>query len=205
MKPWHATLIALALTTGLGAQTAAPPDPRMTREERAEIIELLNKTEKEFLQAVEGLTDQQWAFKAAPERWSIAECAEHIVLSEALMFDLATKSLAGTADEKWEATLNKTNMLRRALPDRSTKVDAPAAIKPQRALTRAELMARFKQQRARTLAYVQETESPLKAHTAANPFFGPLNAHQWLLYIPLHHTRHDLQIAEVKTAADYPR
>src|SRR6266508_2920326 len=145
MKSFASIAAAIViLTAGTAAQTS--PDPKMTRVERAEIIDLLNKTEKEFLQAVESLTDQQWAFKAAPERWSIAECAEHIVLSEALMFDLATKSVAGPADEKWEATLNKTNMLRRALPDRSTKVDAPAAIKPQRAMTRAELMARFKQQ-----------------------------------------------------------
>jgi hypothetical protein len=72
-------------------------------------------------------------------------------------------------------------------------------------MTRAQLMARFKEQRARTLAYAQDTEAPLKAHTAANPFFGPLNGHQWLLYIPLHNLRHNLQIAEVKTASDYPR
>jgi len=58
---------------------------------------------------------------------------------------------------------------------------------------------------ASTLAYAQETEAPLKAHTVANPFFGPLNGHQWLLYIPLHNLRHNLQIAEVKTASDYPR
>jgi hypothetical protein len=197
---------ALILVASLSAQAPAPaPDPQMTRVERAELIDLLNKTEKEFLQAVEGLTDQQWSFKPGPDRWSVAEVAEHIVLAEASMFDLATKSLNDPLDAKWEATLGKTNMLRRALPDRSTKVDAPPAIRPQHAMTRAELMARFKQQRARTLAYAQETEAPLKAHTAANPFFGPLNAHQWLLYIPLHHLRHDLQIAEVKTAADYPR
>ncbi len=34
---------------------------------------------------------------------------------------------------------------------------------------------------------------------------GVLNAHQWLLYIPLHHLRHNMQIAEVKTLPDYPR
>jgi hypothetical protein len=177
----------------------------MTRSERAELVELLNKSEKEFLRAVEGLTDEQWAFKPGPDRWSVAECAEHIVLAEALLFETATKSLTAASDEKWETTLSKTDVLRRALPNRSTKVDAPAAIKPRQAMTRQQLMARFREQRARALAYVQETEAPLKAHTAANPFFGPLNAHQWLLYIPLHHARHNLQIAEVKTSPAYPQ
>jgi hypothetical protein len=192
----------LALTIPASAQA---PDPKMTKAERAELIELLNKSEKEFVKAVEGLTDQQWSFKPGPDRWSVAECAEHIVLAEALLFETATTSLAAASDEKWEDTLRKTDVLRRALPNRSTKVDAPAAIKPRQAMTRQQLMSRFKEQRARALAYVQETEAPLKAHTAANPFFGPLNAHQWLLYIPLHHLRHNLQIAEVKTSSSYPQ
>ena len=192
----------LVLTIPASAQTA---DPKMTKAERAELIELLNKSEKEFVQAVEGLTEQQWSFKPGPDRWSVAECAEHIVLAEALLFETATKSLTAASDEKWDDTLRKTDVLRRALPNRSTKVDAPAAIKPRQAMTRPQLMARFKEQRARALAYVQETEAPLKAHTAANPFFGPLNAHQWLLYIPLHHLRHNLQIAEVKSSSSYPQ
>jgi hypothetical protein len=192
----------LVLTTPAPAQTA---DPKMTKAERAELIELMNKSEKEFLQAVEGLSEQQWSFKPGPDRWSVAECAEHIVLAEALLFETATTSLTAAADDKWEETLRKTDVLRRALPNRSTKVDAPAAIKPRQAMTRQQLMARFKEQRARALAYVQETEAPLKAHTAANPFFGALNAHQWLLYIPLHHLRHNLQIAEVKSSSSYPQ
>jgi uncharacterized damage-inducible protein DinB len=192
----------LVLTFPALAQTA---DPKMTKVERAELIELLNKSEKEFLQAVEGLSEQQWSFKPGPDRWSVAECAEHIVLAEALLFETATTSLTAAVDDKWEETLRKTDVLRRALPNRTTKVDAPAAIKPRQVMTRQQLMARFKEQRARALAYVQETEAPLKAHTAANPFFGPLNAHQWLLYIPLHHLRHNLQIAEVKSSSSYPQ
>jgi DinB family protein len=200
-----AAVAAAVLVLPVPATAQTSSDPKMTRSERAELIELLNKSEKEFLQAVEGLTDEQWAFKPGPDRWSVAECAEHIVLAEALLFETATKSLTAASDEKWEATLSKTDVLRRALPNRSTKVDAPAAIKPRQAMTRPQLMARFREQRARALAYVQETEAPLKAHTAANPFFGPLNAHQWLLYIPLHHARHNLQIAEVKTSPTYPQ
>jgi len=200
-----AGIAASVLALTIPAASAQTADPKMTKAERAELIELLNKSEKEFIQAVEGLTDQQWAFKPGPDRWSVAECAEHIVLAEALLFETATKSLTAGADEKWEDTLRKTDVLRRALPNRSTKVDAPEVIKPRQTMTRPQLMARFRELRARALAYVQETEAPLKAHTAANPFFGPLNAHQWLLYIPLHHLRHNLQIAEVKSSPSYPQ
>jgi hypothetical protein len=198
------TVILLAAGAGLRAQPPAA-DARMTRDERAELVDLLHKSEQEFLQAVDGLSDQQWSFKAGPDRWSIGEVAEHIVLAEAMLFGGVTKTLTGPVDEQWEATLRKTEILRRALPNRTTKVDAPGEIKPTGGMTRAQLMARFKEQRAHSIAFAQETEASLKAHTAANPFFGPLNAHQLMLYIPLHQLRHDQQIAEVKASPGYPR
>ena len=196
--------IVMLPTLIVGARAQAP-DAKMTRAERAELIDLLSKSEKEFLDAVESVSDAQWTFKAGPDRWSIGEVAEHLVLAEAGLFTTATRSVAAPADDKWTATVGKTDLLKRALPNRTTKVDAPQEIRPRGDLTRAQVMARFKEQRARTLAFAQETEAPLKAHTAPNPFFGAINAHQLLLYIPLHNVRHDQQIAEVKTAPDYPR
>jgi hypothetical protein len=177
----------------------------MTAAERAEVIELLQQSEQELQRALDGLTEQQWTFKPGPDRWSVAEVVEHIVLAEALLFETAVKSLDSQANPTWEALVGKAAIIRKALPDRSRKVDAPAAIKPQHAMSRAALLARFKEQRAKVLAYVRDTDRPLKAHTAANPFFGDLNAHQWLLYIPLHHVRHNQQIVEVKASPGYPR
>jgi hypothetical protein len=193
----------LALTAGAAPQTSQ--DPKMTQAERAELIELLQKSEREFMDAVDGLTDEQWSFKPGPARWSVGEVAEHIVLADALLFKVAIKSLEGQPDATWDATVSKTDTLRKALPNRSRRVDAPASIQPQLAVSRAELLSRFKEQRARALAYARDTDAPLKAHTAPNPFFGSLNAHQWLLYIPLHDLRHNQQIAEVKASEGYPR
>lgn len=193
------------LIAGAGVAAQTPPEMRMTEAERTEVIELLLKSEQEMLQTIDGLTDQQWTFKPAPERWSVGEVVEHIVLADALLFDTAVKALDGRLDEGWNATLAKTDILRKALPNRSRRVDAPAAIKPQQAMTRGALVSRFKEQRAKALAFARETDQPLKAHTAPNPFFGSLNAHQWLLYIPLHHVRHNEQIAEVKASSGYPR
>ena len=184
---------------------AEPQDAKMTEAERAELVELLLKSEREFMQELEGLNERQWSFKLGPDRWSVGEVVEHIVLADGLLFDTATKSLTGQPDAQWDATLSKTETLRRALLDRSCRVDALGVIQPRRAMPREELLSRFSDQRARVLRYARETDAPLKAHTAANPFFGSLNAHQWLLDIPLHHLRHNQQIAEVKASAAYPR
>ena len=151
------------------------------------------------------MNERQWLFKPRPDRWSVGEVMEHIVLAAGLLFDTATKSLTGPPDAQWNATLTKTETLRRALPDRSRRVDAPGVIQPRGAMPREALLSRVVDQRARVLQYARETDAPLKAHTAADPFFGSLNAHQWLLYIPLHHLRHNQQIVEVKSSAAYPR
>ena len=177
----------------------------MTEAERAELVALLLRSECELMKELEGLNERQWSFKLGSDRWSVGEVVAHIVLADGLLFDTATKSLIGQPDARWEETLRKTETLRRALPDRSRRVDAPGVIQPRRAMPREELLSRFMDQRARVLKYARETDAPLKAHTAANPFLGRLNAHQWLLYIPLHHLRHNQQIADVRTSAAYPR
>jgi DinB superfamily len=199
-------LVGAAPATASFTAAAQPaPEATMTAAERAEVIELLQKSEHELEKAIAGLTDAQWTFKPGPDRWSVGEVVEHIVLADALLFETAITSLDSAVNPKWEGTLVKTNMIRKAIPDRSRKVDAPAAIRPQQSMTRAALIARFKEQRSKALAYVRDTNKPLKAHTAPNPFFGDLNAHQWLLYIPLHHIRHNQQIAEVQASPGYPR
>ena len=182
----------------------------MTPEERAKTIQMLKDSEKEFLDAVENLSDAQWNYKHAPingrERWSIAETAEHIMLSEALIFGRVDAAMAAPADPDWaEKTGKKTDFLMRALVDRSHQATAPEPIQPKSNLTRAEIIARYKELRAKTIKFAETTDLPLKEHLANNPFFGPLNAYQWLIYVPLHNMRHDQQIAEVKTYEGYPR
>ncbi len=56
----------------------APPN----EEERHFMISHLERTRDLFVKSLDGLSEAQWRFKSAPERWSIAECAEHLVLSE---------------------------------------------------------------------------------------------------------------------------
>src|SRR5947209_6162535 len=65
-------LAALALATAF----AAPLD----QGERDRAMSHLHATRKMFLDSVAGLSDTQWNFKPAPERWSVAECAEHIAV-----------------------------------------------------------------------------------------------------------------------------
>ena len=93
------------------------------------------------------------------------------------------------------------------LQDRSGKASAPESIVPSGKLSREEVMNKYKEARAKTLKFAEETQLPLKAHTMDHPFpiFGTLNAYQWLIYVPLHNVRHNAQIAEVKADPNFPK
>ena len=201
MKGMIAALLVVLFCSVLPAA-----EPALTPEERAKAVKLLRDSQKEFLDAVEKLSEAQWAYKPAAERWSVAEVAEHIMLSEVLIFGRVEKALAEKPNPEWEAkTAGKTEILERALPNRERKAQAPEALKPQGKWTKAEILSRFKEARAKTLKFAEETNAPLKQHTQDNPFFGTLNAYQWLIYVPLHNIRHDQQIAEVKADAGFPK
>src|SRR5208283_3689166 len=86
-------LIVLAgLTTVYGsAQTVAPST--LSPEEREFALKNLQATHDKFLQSIAGLSEKQWTFKPGPDRWSVAEVAEHITVAESAIFGLIQKQV----------------------------------------------------------------------------------------------------------------
>jgi len=180
-------------------------DPHMTKEERANALQWMEESRAEFLAALDGLTDAQWKWKPAPDRWSVGEVAEHVVLAEAGQFANVKKCIA-TPDPDWEAkSKGKTERLVAVLAPRLGRAQAAEAIVPKGAMTQAEVREQFLKLRAEIVKFAAESDAPLKQGIVDNPFFGPLNGYQWLIYAPLHTMRHDKQIAEVKATLGYPK
>ena len=183
-------------------------DSHMTAEERKQVLAWLEESRKEFLTAIDGVTEDQWKWKPAPERWSVGETAEHIVLAEASLFANVRKAVASPANAQWEEkTKGKTELIVSVMAPRKGKATAPESIVPTGKLTRAQVIEKFEMQRAEIEKFAAETKDTLKEHTVEHPFqfFGTLNAYQWLIYVPLHTMRHDKQIAEVKATPGYPK
>jgi len=200
--------LAISLLLALGAPAIHAADPALTKDERAHVLQLLDDSQTEFLNLTAGLTESQWTYKPAPDRWSVGETAQHIVLAEGLLFSKLEEAMAGAPNPEWEVkTANKTEFIERVMPDRSHKAQAPEPLQPHDQWTREETIARYKQVRARTLKVLDQPDAPLKNHTSDHPaaVFGTLNAYQWLIYIPLHNVRHNQQIAEVKNSPGFPK
>lgn len=200
--------IVLLFTCIPPAAVRADEDPKMSAEERAKLIKYLDESQKQLLDSIANLSEAQWKFKPTPERWSVGEVAEHIYLAESLLFAQAERALAEKSNPDWATkTKGKTEFLERVMIQRVGKAQAPEQIVPTGKLMRDELIARFKEVRAKTLKFAETTDLPLKSHTTEHPFpvFNTLNAYQWVIYVPLHNIRHNQQIAEVQAHPNYPK
>jgi uncharacterized damage-inducible protein DinB len=202
------TLLPLAAATALALSGFAHAQANtLTDAERTRAIEYLQKTQQEFVAATEGLTEEQWKFKPGADRWSIAECAEHIALTEELIWGMVNGKIlkSPAAPEKAAARTNDDEIVAK-VESRDKKVQAPEQIKPSgRWSSRDEIVKHFEQTRAAEIAFLRETKADLRSHFAPHPLFKDLDAYQWLLLNGAHGRRHTAQIAEVKASEDYPK
>jgi len=187
-------------TLALATAFAAP----LEQGERDRAMSHLHATRKVFLDSIAGLSDAQWNFKSAADRWSIAECAEHISVSDDSLFDLLRQTLKSAAPEKKSAV--KDEFILRVVPDRSVKAKAPEFLQPKRRWPdRETLIAHFKQSRDRNIAYIQTTEDDLRSHFMDHPLLKTIDAYQVMLLLSAHCERHTAQIEEVKADPHYPK
>ncbi len=184
------------------------PAQTLQQGERDRAMSHLHVTRKMFLDALEGVTPAQWSWKPSPEVWSVAEVAEHIALSEDLIFGLVLKVAAGPAASEAQRaeTQGKDESILKMMVDRSKKAQAPEPLKPtHKWKTKEELIAAFKKSRDNTIAFVQTTNFDLRSRTMPHPVFKQLDGYQWILLLSAHSERHTLQLLEVKGMAGFPK
>ena len=176
-----------------------------TKADRDKLIEHLKTTEAAFLKSIDGVSDAQWRWKPAPDRWSVAEAAEHITKAEDLLRGVVEGMLkAPAAPEILAKTKGKDDVVLKVTPDRTQKFKAPEPLVPQGSFaSKAALVDAFKAARAKTLALASGS-TDLRAHAAAGLPMGELDGVQGLLFLSAHTERHTKQIEEVKATAGYP-
>lgn len=210
------TALALALTLGLtlltgGARTARADEPQaqLSAEDRAALVEALERTWADVRKEVDGLSAEQLAFKPAPDRWSVAQVVEHLVRAEALLRDkVVASALASTPRTQEEMTKYPPvhdAAIWLATTNRSRKFPAPTELQPTGEWSQEEGGDHtFAAARTKTLEFVRTTQADLRSHYAPHPLFGAIDACQWLIAIAAHTDRHLEQIREVKASPGFP-
>jgi uncharacterized damage-inducible protein DinB len=200
-KSLAGALIALVLMVGAAAASAQ----EVTQAEKERALQYLETTKKGVLDATKGLSEAQWNFKAAPDRWSVAQVMEHIAAAEDYIRGaLKEKVMMAPAGELGRDVKKTDEAVLAMVPDRTTKVQAPEPLVPtNRFGSPADSVKHFVESRATTEEFLKTTTG-LREHVTDSPM-GKLDGYEFVLLIAAHSERHTKQINEVKADPNFPK
>lgn len=203
------TVALCALALLLAACSAAVAKAQgVSQADKDHALQYLESTKKGVLDATKGLSEAQWNFKPAPDRWSIAEVVEHLAAAEDLIRGLVQeqvmKSPAIAPRDPAEVKKIDDGVLVQ-VPDRSHKMQAPEPLKPtNRFGSPEEAEKHFVESRGTTEAYLKSA-ADLRIHAMDNPVGVKMDGYEWILLIGGHSERHMKQILEVKADPNFPK
>ena len=196
-------VVAALLFTLFAATFAFAAEP-MTDAERAALVAHLERTAAKFEKSIEGLSEAQWAYKPAPDRWSPAEVSEHIATSEGFIRAFIEPMMKQEASAELLASARKDN-IDQIVIDRSKKFQAIEPLQPKKKYkTPAEALSEFRAERQKTIEFVKNG-GDFRNHAAPHPAAGPIDGYGWVVFLSAHTERHTLQIEEVQADAGYPK
>jgi hypothetical protein len=169
-------------------------------------LKYLESTKQNIIAATKGLSQAEWNFKPAPDRWSVAEVIEHIAVSEDRFLETITeKVMKAPPRPQGENVKEIDEFVLANVPDRTNKFKAPEPIAPKNAFGSPEAsLKHFLESRERSIAFLKKTEG-LRDHAIESPFKKNFDAYQWVLFLTAHSERHTKQIKEVRADAKFPK
>lgn len=193
-------LIAVCMMLCLGSVAFGQ---KLTAEDREKGVKYLEQTRQGIIDATKGLSEAQWKFKPAPDRWSVAEVLEHVTLAEKMMYGAAEGTLKGPASAP-DRDYKKTDAAILAnVPDRTTKFKAPDQLVPTGRWSSKDTLDTFLKERAQSITLMKDGQE-MREHVSDSPF-GPMDSYEWLLFTSGHSERHTKQILEVKADPNFPK
>jgi DinB superfamily len=191
-------IVACTAATSIRAQ-------EVTAAEKEKTLQYLEKTKQGVLDATKGLSDAQWNFKPGPDRWSIAQCMEHIAAAEDYIRGIVVEKVMLAPAVPGRDVKATDDAVLAKVPDRSTKAQAPEPIVPtNRYGTPDGSLKHFIESREKTEEFLKTTPG-LRDHAVDSPLGAKMDAYEFVLLIAAHSERHTKQILEVKADPNYPK
>jgi uncharacterized damage-inducible protein DinB len=174
--------------------------------ERELVVRHLAHSRERLVLTVEDLSGQQRSFRPTEDRWSIADCVEHITVVENNVLRGIQKALQSPPEPaRQDEVRGKEQSILEKVPARERRWKGPAEVMPQgRWPDFDELLRQFETARERSVRFSAVTRANLRNHFFPHPFLGLLDCYQWLLLLGAHCERHVRQMEEVKADPGFP-
>jgi DinB superfamily len=158
------------------------------------------------LESTKGLSEAQWNFKSALDRWSVAQVMEHIAASEDFIRDnlIKEKVMVSPAGQPGRDVKQTDEAVVAMVPDRTHKAQAPEPLVPNNRFGSQDGSVRhFVESRAATEQFLKTTTG-LRDHVIDGPV-GKMDGYEFVLFIAAQCERHTKQINEVKADSNFPK
>lgn len=178
----------------------------LTEADRDRALQYLASTKQGVVDATAGLSEAQWNFKPAPDKWSIAQVVEHIAAAEDFLMGMVTAQVMKAPPRPPGDDVKAIDdMVVAKVPDRSHKAQAPEPLKPTNRFGSPQAsLKHFTEARAQTEDFVK-THNDLREHAIDSPMGKKLDGYEWVLFVAGHSERHTKQINEVKADPNFPK
>jgi len=152
-----------------------------------------------LLQHLDTLTAEMLYVKAGPEKWSIAEVIEHLVMAEEDMLAQITGAAAAQTLDPQDRSAKNYHIVIKVMT-KDIPVDVPdESMEPQGQCSLEELLERWGDTRQKTRAYIDGINSADAGDLVyRHPFAGPLDMAETLRFIDVHFDNHMRHIDNIK-------
>ena len=168
-----------------------------------EKFESLTQKRKQLLQHLDALSNETLTFKAGPDKWSVVEAIEHLVIVEDnFLKQVKTKNPDPPLDPESRSAKKYQTVIK--VMQRDVPVDVPhESMEPHGRLALDELLDKWDDIRSKMQGFLDSMTSDNQDDMVyRHPFAGPLNIAETLHFIEVHfdnHVRHiDRILAQIK-------
>lgn len=163
----------------------------------AEIYAVNKKVGGRFRDFANSISDAEAHAEIEGEPWTLAALIEHVAMVEGGIAKMCSRMIAGAkaagtpSDGSFRISEGFTSAL---AANEGAKFEAPDRVRPTGGVAIAESLARLKETTATLAAMQPDLEAyDVSALTIPHPYFGPLNAAEWIMLSGGHIARHMAQ------------
>jgi hypothetical protein len=157
-------------------------------------------------QNLSGLSEAQMQFRPSEGQWSVSQCVEHIITTEAMLLDMVKAALEApeTPERRIEIEMAD-DVLLTAVVDRTEKFKAPEMLHGTGKYNNPEEAIKDMKNGRKEILSALEGKSIDELRNRVMDFpTGKADVYQAFLFIAGHTARHTLQIEEVKADENFP-
>ncbi len=165
-------------------------------------------------QLFSGLSETQLNWKPAPDKWSIAQCLDHLAVATSKFGPYFTAALA-RARKKWPVTSSPSYrptligglLIKQVVPETGRNLSAPKVFRPSESNIHASLES-FLEQQERFIKFVRETDgvdyNKTRLRSPVTPLMRYSLADAFVVTV-VHGQRHLAQARRVREMSGFPK